>query len=367
MYLKGREEEVFRKVAFIYNTVPDAVRTGVFAECASQMTVSAVEQALLQGGNEIIPINLHSRAQLEQVFTEGGKPDFAFVIAEGFLDQPETLYDGSGAALVRETLAELNVPTSHSSVAAMELCRNKELTYQVLQQQRVSCPWHVNLSTGNSEQAFLIEPDKFPLFVKPSGGGNSVGIDAGSVVYNQEQLAEQIRRLYLKLGEVSLIAETFLVGNEYTVGVIGNLDPVVLPAVAFPENLVRTSEVKKMEARNEVPVYVIDPTEPLYFRLRELALQTYIALGCADAIRIDVKSDAQGNLYVIDVNGTPSLSPTSSLARSATAVNLNYPELINLLLNHGMQRAGTAGAESEQVRGAEDKLSVLRVQEVLAC
>lgn len=350
-------------MAFIYNTVPDAVRTGVFAECASQKTVTAVEQALIQGGNEIISINLHSREQLEQILGERGKPDFAFVIAEGFLDQPTTLYDGSGAALVRDTLTELGVPASHSSVSAMELCRHKERTYEVLQQSMVSCPWHVSLTTTNSNQAFLVEPERFPLFVKPAGGGNSVGIDAGSVVYNQQQLADRIIELAEKLGEVNLIAESFLPGSEYTVGVIGNVNPIVLPPVAFPQNLIRSSEVKKMESRNEVPVHVIDPKEPLYFRLRELALQTFAALGCADAIRIDVKTGLDGTLYVIDVNGTPSLAQASSLARSAASIDLNYTEFINLLLYTGMNRAGVIGPVPEQVAVAEEKLSMLAVEE----
>lgn len=356
---------MFRKVAFIYNTVPDPARTGVFAECASLETIYAVQQALALGGNEVISVNLCSSQQLEQVFLERGIPDYAFVVAEGFLDFPSTLYDGSGAALVRETLAKLNVPASHSSVAAMELCRYKERTYEILQRHGVSCPWHLCLSAGNSQQAFLVEADKFPLFVKPAGGGNSVGVDAGSVVYSQEELAEQIRHLSDKLGDVSLIAETFLPGDEYTVGVIGNDNPAVLPAVAFPQNLIRTNAVKKMEAKN--PVHTIGPNEPLYFQLRDLALLTFTALGCADVIRIDVKTDATGNLYVIDVNGTPSLAPMSSLVRAATAVNLEYPELINLLLCTGMQRAGLPFSGVEQWAGAEEKLNILRLhQQVVA-
>jgi len=220
-----------KRIAFIYNSVSDAKRRGMLVECAPRHTVTAIEHALVQGGYELIPINLHSRDQLEGIFGELGKPDFAFCIAEGFLAEPQTLFNGFGAALVRQVLTELNVPFSHSSVAAMELCRYKDRTYHALQAHGVCCPWHLHLFA----QDLLLDLDcrLFPLFVKPAGGGNSVGIDAGSVVNSQEQLARRILSLHHSLGPINLIVEKFLPGSEYTVGVIGNAKPVVLPPIRY--------------------------------------------------------------------------------------------------------------------------------------
>lgn len=356
-----------QKIGLIYNTVPEPVRTGVFSECASENTVKAVEQALIQGGNEILSVNLHSPGQIKTLFREQGRPEFAFVIAEGFLEQPETLLDGSGAALVRRMLSEMGIAASHSSIAAMELCRQKELTYQALARHNVPCPWHVYLPPGLASAAVpQLAPGRYPLFVKPAGGGNSVGIDENSVVSDAGQLAECLAGIRERLGPVAVVLETFLPGPEYTVAVIGNNDPVVLPPVAFPANLVRTGAVKKMEAKDEVPVHIIDPREPLYFQLRDLALNTFAALGCADVIRIDVKTDNQGTLHVIDVNGTPSLGPNSSLARMAGAIELEYAELINLILAQGLQRIGQTEYCSELVLAAEEKLHALRNREQVA-
>lgn len=350
---------MLRKIAFIYNSVPKHDRVGVFAECATETTITAVEQALIQGGNETISINLRSPQQLEQVFAERGKPDFAFVIAEGFLDCPVTLYDGSGAAKVREVLAGMKIPCSHSSVAAMELCRHKERTYQTLGEYAVSIPWHISFSALDRVDE-VIAINRYPLFVKPSGGGNSVGIDEGSVIHSPAELKDRIDDLVRRLGPISFVAESFLPGIEYTVGIIGN-NPVVLPPVAFPKNIIRTTEVKKLESCDKIPVQIIDPREPLYLRLRDLALRTFTALGCADAVRIDIKTDVKGELYVIDVNGTPSLGPVSSMTRMARAIGLDYPEFINLLLFNGLTRTGLAGAMPEHIADAEEKLNILRL------
>ena len=148
--------------AFIYNWVPTAERRGVFSECSTRRTIDAVEEALSLGGYETLPINLQSRQQLEQYFRRG-RPDFAFVIAEGFLDSPATLYDGTGAALVRKTLAEMGIPSSHSPAEAMELCRHKELTYAVLSGPGSAFPGR-SLPTPMIARAFAAENDKYPLF-----------------------------------------------------------------------------------------------------------------------------------------------------------------------------------------------------------
>lgn len=353
------------KIAFIYNWVPTVERRGVFSECSTRRTIDAVEEALSLGGYETLPINLQSRQQLEQYFRRG-RPDFAFVIAEGFLDSPATLYDGTGAALVRKTLAEMGIPSSHSPAESMELCRHKELTYQVLSRTGVNVPWYKSLPTPAIARAFAAKNDKYPLFLKPAGGGNSVGIDANSVVESPRGLMRRMEELYDLLGPIGLVAEEYLPGQEYTVGVIGNGKPVVLPPVAFSENLVRSTEVKKAESRNEIAVEVIPPEDPQYLRLRDLAVKTYKSLGCADVVRVDIKADACGHLHVIDVNGTPSLGRAGSLARMTAAVNMDYVGFINLLLYYGLQRNGLGGKLSGPVAAADEKLTVLRQQDHVA-
>lgn len=353
------------KIAFIFNWVPTVERRGVYSECTTRRTIAAVEEALYLGGYETMPINLQSKQQLEQSFRKW-PPDFAFVIAEGFLDSPATLYDGTGAALVRQTLAEMGIPSSHSPAEAMELCRHKELTYQVLSRTGVSIPWYRSLPTPSIAWDFVSKNDKYPLFLKPAGGGNSVGIDTSSVVETPRGLARRMEELYGLLGSIGLVAEEYLPGREYTVGVIGNGKPVVLPPVAFSQNLVRSTEVKKAESRNEMVLEIIPPEDPQYLRLRDLAVKAYKSLGCADVVRIDIKADATGQLHVIDVNGTPSLGRAGSLARMTAAVNMDYVGFINLLLYYGLQRSGLGGRLSGPVAAADEKLTILRKQDYVA-
>lgn len=350
-----------KKVALIYNWVPTIERKGVYSECSTRKTVTSVEEAMYLGGYKTMSINLQSPKQLENRF-RNGRPDFAFVIAEGFLDSPATLYDGSGAALVRSILGEMGVPCSHSPAQAMELCRHKELTYQALCRAGVRVPWHRVLPDPKQALAFARTNCKYPLFVKPSGGGNSVGIDDASVVAGPLELRRREEEIYDLLGPISLVVEEYLPGKEFTVGVMGNVDPVVLPPVTFCHNWVRTTKVKKAESMDKVAIELIQPGDTGYRPLKELALRAYAALGCADVVRIDFKADAAGNLYVIDVNGTPSVGRASSLARMMAGVNVDYVGFINLLIYYGLQRSGLAIVQSEPVAAANEKLILLHKQ-----
>ena len=109
-------------------------------------------------------------------------------------------------------------------------------------------------------------------------------------------------------------------------------------------------------------IEIIPPEDPLYLRLRDLAVKTYKSLGCADVVRVDIKEDASGQLRVIDVHGTPSLGRAGSLARMTAAVNMDYVGFINLLLYYGLQRSGLGGDLTGPVAAADEKLSILRQQ-----
>lgn len=333
------------KVAFIYNSLPDRQRTGVFSECCSGTTVASIRRALVQAGCTVLPLNLWTPSQLAR-FLISQRPEFAFCIAEGFLAEPETLYNGDGAASVRRALQAGGIPVSHSSAGVMELCRQKEQTYRVLTQNGVTCPW--NLYLPGADQGWVVQDipnSAYPLFVKPSGGGNSIGVDGGSIVYDSLQLGQRINQLSGILGDTGIIIESYLGGMEFTVGVIGNGNPVALPPLSFPAGLVRSAAVKRQEGGGELPVVPVEPQDPVYARLRDLAVQTFKALGAADALRIDIRADNQGRLCVIDVNGTPSLAPTASLAKMAALSGIQYDDFLALILNYGRVRMGLPAME----------------------
>ncbi|MDE5415411.1 D-alanine--D-alanine ligase family protein [Alkalihalobacterium chitinilyticum] len=331
------------RILFVYNWVPDEERTEAFRECASTKTVQRLTSVFQSYQMEVIPLNLFSKEQLTEA-VQVNQPDLAFVIAEGFLDEPETLYDGSGALSIRAVLEGLGVPYSHSDVQAMEACRNKDITYEKLGQKEIAIPRFFVFSEIQDDNDNMDRVEYvvgYPMFLKPCGGGCSIGIDEKSIVRNRSELLSKLQQLREMIGDQPILAETYLPGREYTVGVIGNGVLNVLPVIAFPEAFnVRSQEVKMVEHQSRSEFEIIPVASPVGAKIKDTAMQVFQALGARDLIRLDLREGEDGRVYVIDVNGTPSLSLTGSLAFMAENSAVDYPEFIAYFLFVTLTRYG---------------------------
>jgi len=181
----------------------------------------------------------------------------------------------------------------------------------------------------------------FPLFVKPVAEGTSKGIDSTSRVTNRAELRRACERILREFAQPALI-EAFLSGEEYTVGItgtgrsaaaIGTLGVVLLDGAEQYSCTYANKERCEDLCRYELaPRSVSENAEPL-------ALAVWQALGCRDGGRVDLRADAQGNLFVLEVNPLPGLHPThSDLPILCTAAGVTYVELIDRIVTSAQQR-----------------------------
>ncbi len=318
-------------------------KRGLFRECTLDTDVQAIREALIKTKYSILYLDLYNPEQLENFITKNYPIDFAFILAEGYKDDPHTLYNGHGAAQIRKQLKKYNIPFSHSSIESMEICRNKDLTYQKLQEQRIPVPKYFVLDTNYRfrKKKLLQEINRigYPLMIKPAGGGDSLGITPKSVVYNLMELKHKIDYLKRSLGLEKLIIEQYLPGQEFTVGVLGNDTKYILPIIAFPENWgIRFTRTKNKEYRMQNQFKIIGRENYLFSSLVNISVESFLAVKASDIIRLDIKKDEKGNLYVIDINGAPSLSLRSSLNFMASKIGLSHSQLIQIIFYESMAR-----------------------------
>ncbi|NLG87583.1 MAG: hypothetical protein GX489_10285 [Firmicutes bacterium] len=331
------------RILFMYNAVAEAQRHGYFTECMTFTQIDIMGEALGQTGHEVVHLNLQSPEQLKQVVRMDGPFTIAFCIAEGFLDLPISLVDGSGAAWVRHVLEDLNVAATHSDAATLDICRHKDRTYKALNRFGLAVPPHVVIRPGADsleKQLHTIERKlSFPLFVKPAGGGNSVGISERSVVRNFAELTSQVDALLGEFGDFPLLVETYLPGREYTVGIMGNRDKLVLPIIAFPfEQKIRTLAAKRAADGDRPGQEIITIGDPLYHKLSKLTAAAFDAVSARDVLRIDIREDSEGNPIIIDVNAIPTMTPSASLPQMAAWAGFSYDCFIELFLNIALER-----------------------------
>ena len=333
------------KILFVYNQVTKKEKRGLFRECTLDTDVEAIQQALRETRYHVLSLDLHSPQQLEEFIIKNEPIDFAFVLAEGYKDYPLSLYDGQGTTDVRERLIRHSIPVSHSGIETIEICRNKELTYQKLQENSIIVPKYFVLDTHNRFQKNQILPEiariGYPLMVKPAGGGDSIGITPKSVVSNMLELKNKINYLKRTLGKGKIILEQFLPGQEFTITILGNEIKYVLPIVAFPKRWgIRYTEVKNKEHQLRNRFTIIGEEDALFDKLRGISLKCFQAVKADDIIRIDIRKGTENHLYVIDINGAPSFSVKSSVNFMANKAGVSHSQIIQLVCYEGMVKNG---------------------------
>jgi D-alanine-D-alanine ligase len=162
-----------------------------------------------------------------------------------------------------------------------------------------------------------------PCFVKPATDGSSFGV---SKVKNADQLAPAIRKAMMESSEV--MVEQYLKGTEITMGIYKTKEK----AVPFPiTEVVTSNEFFDYDAKYNGQVKEITPariSESLTRRVSEITSHIYDILHCNGIIRIDYIISPEGKIYMLEVNTTPGMTPTSFIPQQVKAAGLSMTEVL---------------------------------------
>src|SRR3989338_3854702 len=194
----------------------------------------------------------------------------------------------------------------------------------------------------NSAELINTNHFKFPLIVKPRFEGSSKGLSENSRVENKEQLLKQVEFLINTYKQPALIEE-FILGEEFTVAIVGNDPPEVLPIVQIKidgdlklnEKFYTFARISSDRLEYVCPAPV---ASDLQETISALALKTYQAVECRDFGRIDFRVDNKQRPYVLEINPLPSLSTEDVFMMIAKVIGISYPEMIGRILNSAFKR-----------------------------
>jgi D-alanine-D-alanine ligase len=173
----------------------------------------------------------------------------------------------------------------------------------------------------------------YPLFVKPSGTGSSVGV---SKARNREELktALQTAAKY----DSKVLVEEFISGHEVEVAVLGNENPVasvVGEVIAGAEFYDYDAKYNSAESRTEIPAEIPDAASEA---LREAAVTVYRAMGCKGLSRVDFFLTYEGNQVVFnEINTLPGFTSISMYPQLFEASGLPYEKLLDELIRLAME------------------------------
>jgi D-alanine-D-alanine ligase len=153
-----------------------------------------------------------------------------------------------------------------------------------------------------------------------------------------------VKNLIEKYRQPALV-EQYIAGREFTVGLLGEKRPRVLPPMEIcfldqsKERPVYDFTVKQ-EWKKHVEYKCPAPLTATELRnIERAARETFDALDCRDFARIDIRMNAQGQIYVFEVNPLPGLTPDySDLVLITKAIGMDYRTLIGEILAGGLKR-----------------------------
>jgi D-alanine-D-alanine ligase len=301
------------------------------AEYDSPLTLQAIREAITAAGHEVV--DLEASADLPNVLASN-PVDVVFNIAEGIKGR-------NRESQVPALLELLDIPYSGSDPTTLSIALDKALAKRIVRQHNILTPNFAIMVTGKER---LPKELRFPLIVKPVAEGSSKGVHPTSVVDNEPELREAAREMIAKYDQPALVEE-YIKGREFTVGLLGERRPKVLPPmeVVFldksDETPVYSFELKQdwsKKIRYDVPARL----EPAQLKaLERAARECFIALGCRDVARVDFRMDDAGKVYFLECNPLPGLTPGwSDLVLISKAAGLEYNALINEILSGAIRR-----------------------------
>jgi D-alanine-D-alanine ligase len=285
-----------------------------------------VEDALERLGHEPIPLDAGTDLVTK---LRAEAPDVAFVALHGV---------GGEDGTTQELLELLGIPFTGPGVAACVRCMDKVLAKHAIREAGLPTPdWFAFSQIAFRELGAadalgeLEQRLGFPLVVKPSHGGSSLGVKfAGAAAEVPQALVSAFSY------DDRVVLERFVEGRELAVSVLGD------EALPIVEAIPVSGDRYDFEARYEIgrtrfacPAELSDDERAA---VTEVALGAYRALGCSGFARIDLILGV-GGPQVLEANAIPGLTDTSLLPQAAEAAGLSFERLVERILDLALEPA----------------------------
>jgi len=242
---------------------------------------------------------------------------------------------------VQGLLELANIPYVGAGVAASAISMDKDLMKIIFQQKSLPILKWLTIKRKEWQKdkekiLSLVQDDfKYPLFVKPTNLGSSVGI---TKVHKKEELEKAID-LASSYDRKILIEKGLEEAREIECGVLGNDEPrasvvgEVKPAGEFYDY-----DSKYIDEGTQL-IIPADLPDGVSKEVQEIALRAFQALDAAGMARVDFfVTKKENKIYLSEINTIPGFTSTSMYPRLWEASGIPYPELIDRLIQIALER-----------------------------
>ena len=271
--------------------------------------------------------------QLKELSKKGF--DIFINLCEGYLEWDVPSID------VIYFLELLNLPFTGPSSILYD--PTKELMKYVAYTQDVNTPAYVLIETLDDVSS--CNHLRYPLFVKPSKAGDSLGIDDLSLVNNYDELTEKVNSIFEEYGPI--LVEEYIDGREFTVMLVRNPDDHFGTIVFKPVEYIfpsgkkfKTYALKTSELHTDANHLVEDSL--LEEKLKNAATDIFNGFGGAGYARLDFRMDKRGELFFLEINFTCSVFYADGYEGSADYIlkmdGTGQEAFLKMIIHEGIER-----------------------------
>jgi len=270
-------------------------------------------------------IRYDPKTDLPQLVADAAGIDVALIILHGPYGE-----DGT----VQGLLDLLGIPYQGSGVLGSAISMNKLVSKQLYKTAGIPvAPDMTFKSIDMIETRAVVDQLGMPLVIKPVTSGSSIGL---SIVKSEDALNDALEKAFAEDHEVMI--ESYIKGVELTGGVIGNEELQALPIIEIIPG-------KEFDFFDYTAKYTPGATEEICpARIDEATTQkaqsyakmAHRALCCKGYSRTDMIL-ADGQLYVLETNTIPGMTPTSLLPQAAKAAGIDFSQLLDKLIELSLE------------------------------
>lgn len=214
----------------------------------------------------------------------------------------------------------MGIPYTGTDFVSSAMAMDKGITKDIFRAYRIPTPAGIRLKKGETES----EQVAFPCIVKACCGGSSVGV---CIARDEAGYAGAKEEAYRYDDEV--IIEQYIEGREFSVGV---MDGKALPVIEIAPKVGFYDYKNKYQAGSTVETCPAELPDEKTEELQKLAEKVFKVLRLKSYARVDFRMNENGEIFCLEANTLPGMTPTSLLPQEAAAVGIDFGELCERIL-----------------------------------
>ena len=225
----------------------------------------------------------------------------------------------------------MGIPYTGTDAVSSAMAMDKGITKDIFKAYGIPTPAGIRLKKESlpqiQEEAENAVP--FPRIVKACCGGSSVGV---CIARNEEEYAAAKEEAFRYDNEV--IVEQYITGREFSVGV---MDGRSLPVIEIAPKQGFYDYKNKYQAGSTVETCPAELDADKTREMQDIAEQVYRALRMKNYARMDFMMSREGEIFCLEANTLPGMTPTSLLPQEAAAEGVSFEELCEKILEYALR------------------------------